>query len=313
MIVIPCTERKRFPPDAELRARVLPEGDLSEVAAAWSQRVFSAAPVGAARDVYCGRAFREAFLAVQEMNADLVIVSAGLGLVEVDQQIPSYGLTVVGGRQDSVGRKIVGPVWCPADWWDALRANSPFTSNLKQRIEEAEASVVLMSLSESYGRMVWRDLEALSGPQVERLRIFGANIARHLPENVSDAVMPYDRAFDGSDSPIPGTMSDFGSRVLHHYCQLLSAGEVGGESAKEDGERLAKHMSSWSPPDVPKRKKLTDREVLDFISENWSATGGRSQASLRFLRDSGFACEQGRFKDLFHRARALRDREDTEA
>ena len=310
LIVIPCTDRKRFHPDAELRARTLPEGTLQEVATAWAQHAMSAEPVGIPKEVYSGRAFREGLQAAEIVNADLVVISAGLGLVEQGQQIPAYGLTVARGKPDSVEGKVARPDWSPADWWDALRAQFDHGPSLKERIEESEAPIVLMSLSENYGRMVGRELEGLGKPHVARLRIFGSNIARHLPGNVVEAVMPYDRSLDGPDSPIPGTLSDFGARALHHYCQCLKRGKISGENAQQDRESLANLMSSWAMPIAHQRKKLSDSEILSFILEQWSTTGGRSQATHRLLRENGFACEQSRFKGLFHQARAIHHRKD---
>jgi hypothetical protein len=72
-------------------------------------------------------------------------------------------------------------------------------------------------------------------------------------------------------------------------------------------------MSTWRAPNIPLRERLTDEEVVHFILEHWEETAGRSGVSLRLLRDSGLACEQSRFRDLFRRAGGLRDEEERSA
>ena len=79
-----------------------------------------------------------------------------------------------------------------------------------------------------------------------------------------------------------------------------------GVSLDDDKRFIAKELEAWSVPETPVRKKLSDDDVISFVLQNWGATNGRSGASLRFLRDSGNACEQSRFKDLFKMAAANR-------
>ena len=66
-------------------------------------------------------------------------------------------------------------------------------------------------------------------------------------------------------------------------------------------------MAGWTPPVKPHRKRQTDGEIIAFILDAWCRTGGSSGASLRLLRNSGRACEQGRFRDLFGCAANQRD------
>jgi hypothetical protein len=60
--------------------------------------------------------------------------------------------------------------------------------------------------------------------------------------------------------------------------------------------------------DLPKynRAQLNDFEVTAFITSELSANNTCSSATLlRKLRDSGFACEQNRFKKIFNDFRSL--------
>src|SRR5688572_6428762 len=90
-----CTNRKRFPVPTELKASDLPQASLATIAAQWRQKVDAAGSCARAIDVYCGRSFREAQLAAKAGDADLRIISGGLGLVRGDEAIPSYSLSLV--------------------------------------------------------------------------------------------------------------------------------------------------------------------------------------------------------------------------
>src|SRR5262245_31857974 len=95
-----CTNRKRFPVPARLTASALSHGPLPAVAAQWRERVSAAETRASATDVYSGRGFREACLAAKAGEADLLIISGGLGLVRGGDSIPSYGLALVQGSPE---------------------------------------------------------------------------------------------------------------------------------------------------------------------------------------------------------------------
>lgn len=263
--------------------------------------------VSAPSEIYCGRAYQEAARAAGSLSAELVVISAGLGLVRESDSIPSYSLTVAPGKQDTIQRKLDAERVSPEVWWGVLRQSKPAILGLRGLFQKMDAPLVLLSLSANYARLIKEELSGLADDDVRRLRIFGAGIGEYLPTNLSGSVMPYDARFNGPKSPLKGAMSDFGSRALHHYSQCLLEGTIRGLNASQDHADLSRLMSDWVMPETPVRKKLSDKQVIDFILENWQKTEGRSGFSHRLLRGSGFACEQGRFRDLFKRARLLRE------
>jgi hypothetical protein len=310
VVLIPCTERKRSQPDPELMARTLVSGNPTDVATDWATRVKNATELAKPDQVYCGRAFKEARNAASLLQAPLYIVSAGLGLVEEDRNIPAYGLTVSTGKPDSISEKITDRDWLPSLWWKALGTQETIDTDISGLVSQSTPSLVLMALSESYAKLIHDDLAALDEASMQRFRIFGLGLANHLPEGLAPNIMPYDARFNGAHSPLRGTLSDFGSRAIHHYSQCFLGGIVDGANAASDRDALLLLMSGWSEPTIPRRERITDDHVIAFILENWATTGGRSGESLRFLRRSGLACEQGRFKKLFYRAKSVRDQDE---
>jgi len=299
VVLIPCTDRKRILPSEELCARNLSVGAFEDVAKEWGRHVRSANDRVTPDHLYCGRAYKEARDASNLLGSELCIVSAGHGIVRHDQAIPSYSLTVAPGKRDSVQGKITDTDWSVARWWQTLGEHSSAAVSLSEYFRDVGPDLVLISLSENYAKLLGEELAGLDEGCAQKLRVFGAGLASHLPQNIEPCLMPYDVRLNGPESPLRGTMSDFPTRALHHYAMSLECGRTKGRSLADDRRFIAEELEAWSAPEIPVRKKMSDDDVFNFVLENWDVTNGRSGASLRLLRDSGNACEQSRFKDLF--------------
>ena len=105
IVVAACSSRKRV--DPVVRASDLPVGTVDEVGRAWLDLLNAHTNRSAAGQLYCGRSVRAAEKAADTLGGHLLFVSAGLGLIDSDQLIPSYGMTVVDG-EDSVLRRVSG-------------------------------------------------------------------------------------------------------------------------------------------------------------------------------------------------------------
>ena len=162
LIIVPCTDRKRRKPAPNLSARNLPEVRISTLVKVWSERVSAQGDRVAARDLYCGRAFREAMDATEFLNANLKVISAGLGIVDQDQEIPSYSATVTPGYPDSILKRIPFGAASSSAWWCALQSELPGVRGLRDELKESGASLVLIALTEKYAEMIQSDLEDLN-------------------------------------------------------------------------------------------------------------------------------------------------------
>ena len=85
-----------------LKAQGLPSGPHSHVSATWRNWLREANPSVAAKRLYAGRGFAEATLAAECCHADLWIVSAGLGLVHGEEEVPAYDLTLSAESESSI-------------------------------------------------------------------------------------------------------------------------------------------------------------------------------------------------------------------
>lgn len=297
LIITPCSDRKYgFTPE-HMRAASLPLGSLPSVANEWATRVKESISTNAARDVYAGRSFVELKAAQSLVSADLVIISAGLGIVRGQQKIPNYGITVSRSASDSIFKKIEGKAQS-SEWWSHLQKTMGATFDLNS-IDFGTYDLVLMIMSKNYAKMVSSDLSLMSEDVIKKLRVFGVGINSLIPLKLRDNILSYDQRLNGPDYDHPGTMTDLPARCLLDFCQQMQGNSEIGRGLQYDKEFVEGRLTGMRYPEVFDRKVCTDDEVKLFILEHWDTNKGNVNKTLRLLRDKGFACEQTRFANLF--------------
>jgi hypothetical protein len=302
VVITTCTNRKRKPVLQSLCANLLPQGDLSSLAASWGVRLNGAEALYPAHEVYGGRAFREASRASDKINGKLLIVSAGLGLVESTRLIPSYACTVQEGVVDSISARIDSG-FSRVDWWRALKQVSPYHVDLAAQADQS-VGLILAALSESYIELLAGDLLSLGDDHLSRLRLFTRTPASRLPEKLRAYVMPYDDRLDGPDSPIKGARSDFAPRALRHFVELIAPSKREGASAKEHSDAVGRTLQAWRFPQEVERVRKDDSEIVRLLEAHWDDANGSTSRLLRLFRDElKISCEQGRFAVLARQVR----------
>lgn len=296
-----CSKRKRAEADPTLFARDLDADDTLAAARAWGRRLVEAPAHTRAGDLYAGRGFLEARRAAAHLNADLCVVSAGLGLVEAKTLAPSYSLTTAARDVDSVLAKTKDSA---SAWWSALQSASPFSSSTPAR----ETGLILAGLSAAYLALVADEWSRWPAERLSRLRVFSKERPTGAAEALAPCWMPYDDRLDAAGADLAGTQGDFAQRALRHFATTIQ----GSSNSAMDGDKVLQALDGFQARRTPVRHRLSDDAVLQLIDAHWATVGGRSGAMLRHLRDTlGFACEQRRFQDLFKRAAAIRQLEAT--
>lgn len=254
-----------------------------------------------AAEIYGGRSFQDSVRAATESGAKLLIVSAGLGLIEASQKVPSYGCTTLAASPDSVSKKISGEL-TPGAWWTELSSKSPFSNSLSE-ICGANDGYILIAMSGSYLNMIAHELLALPAATLSKLRIFTRAQKIHLRKGLRPYVLPYDDRLDGPSSHIAGTRGDFASRALRHFVDSGFAYRSDTSMAAHI-EMVERSIKGWQPAPKFDRKKLSDDEIQKLILDHWNDTQGSSTKLLRVLRDElNVACEQSRFANLVKEVR----------
>ncbi|TBB81003.1 hypothetical protein [Rhizobium ruizarguesonis] len=301
VIITACTMRKRFSPDPALIAASLSKGSLHSVGQDWRSRIAKAVGVAEARDLYAGRGMMEAKKAAAEAEATLFIASAGLGLVEASDVIPSYDLTVAKGLPSSIMSKLP-PGTTEEGWWDQI-AMKEGVARFDARLKGDQAHL-LVALPASYLKMLGGFLKALPAFKEGRLRVFTGSKQYEIDPELKPYHMPYDRRLDGG--PAPGTLGDFAQRALRHFVTRILPVSL-TEDAKGHAEQVTLAQAGWERPTSKSGARLNDDELLQTIRTEWDSVHGRSTQLLRKLRDElGIACEQGRFARLAATVRAER-------
>jgi hypothetical protein len=298
-LITSCTSRKRLMPLPLLRARRLARAPLADLAAEWVRRVESAPSHTPAREFYAGRSFTEALAAANRCQGTLHIVSAGVGLIHVDDGVPPYSLTTTGRTSDNVLTRVDGEGQ-PAQWWTALNRKLHQRDPLSRLITSPAADLYVLALPATYVDMVSEDLASLSAQVASSVRVIGLpSLAANLPPVLASALVPYDERLQNPRSGHAGTRADFAQRAARHFVTAILA-RGPHRSAIQHAADVEQFLSGFSRPQIPQRERIPDERVKEVIRDMWKASGGRAGHSLRMLRrERRLSCEQSRFKRLF--------------
>jgi hypothetical protein len=295
-LMVPCSSRKRIRSDRVSCAVSLPISQQSDLETAWLERVSELPKSCKAKDLYGGRGFQLALRTSAVSCAPLYAVSAGLGLVSAETIVPSYGITVSGKGDESIGTRVFGQ-FDPASWWSAISLG-PYSTSIASVFENSGSGLVVMALSQPYARMLAPALSSLPDVAIERLRILGSNLVQFLPQRLAATAMPYD---DRLEAVVAGTRSDFAQRALLHFVSNGLVVVPNGD-LKAHREWVTSALAGKRRPVRKQRVRLADEDILGLIKQNLSTTISIGRL-LRILRDQeGVACEQARFSRLYRQA-----------
>jgi len=286
-----------------LRARTLPLGDLVATSEEWVSRLEDAKYQFVASHLYCGRAVTETLKAGEAVGAEVAFLSAGLGIVEQYQQVPSYSLAASPGYPDSVGNRITG-TYDAAAWWVALAKAQGTGRPLARFIERRGSKLTLVAMPASYLVMVAQDLADLPAKTLRTVRIIGPRRREEIDPRLQDNWLPYDARLDSPKTGMNGTASDFPHRALRHFVLQVLPKHT-NSSAESHAAAVEKALSKFKAYVRPRGQKSSDEAVVSAIVTMWKKHSGRRSSILRELRSElNIACEQSRFRKLADKVEA---------
>lgn len=310
-IIASCTKRKRAPIPAELHMRELHETEPGLRARRWWNRLLGHPhPVLPAESLYAGEHWRIVLelptLAVQaQLRPRLWVASAGYGLIPADAPIRPYSATFTRDDVDSV---IPRPCLQTADtlsrqWWRALaREPGPVPGEPRLLHHLAQGSPharFLVVASSHYIEALEEDLalaaRALLHPEHLLIISTSGPTARGL---LAPHWVPSDARLQAT---LGGTRNALHVRLARDL--LLRARKQGTASTMDAATvqgYYGRLIHRSAPPPRIQRTPMTDDEVRQFIAREMRKGQCTWSALLRRLRDSGLACEQRRFRQLFH-------------
>lgn len=271
----------------------LPEAtSLLRLAQNWHRAVDRADTVTAVQSLYKGRSIVDTAAVAATLGASWYVVSAGLGLVRSDQPVPAYECTVAAGSD--LRRRLQALDCSTARWWDALTQTHAQPSPLSRVITKAPT---LLALPSSYLRMVRNDLAQVTPARAKYLRIFTSTAGiQCVPDHLKSCVMPYDGRLE-SVHRFAGTQSDFAQRALRHFVEVLQATSMPPKQARD---AVSASMAHRRQRQRVVGQRMTDDEIRQILTVQWTKYSGRSTKLLRYLRDEArISCEQKRFSRLW--------------
>lgn len=290
IVVTACTKKKAG--DARACASNLNAGNTDFVGRQWIAALGVPEGLTPAAKLYQGGSHAESRRAATDSGCSHFIVSAGLGLISADAEVPHYAASVLAGDDDILAKLNDGAD--AGGWWRWLQDHSPFAQSVEAVISAVEGPC-LIALPKAYLAMIRDDLLSLPEDVLDRVRLFSGSRA---PASLAHLQMPYDDRLDGADSPYRGVRSNFAPRALRHFATSILPGRE-AESAAQHANAVDASLAGWTRPSRRLGARKTDAELREILITHWDAMGGRSTRMLRLLRDElGIACEQSRFAAL---------------
>ena len=305
LLITPCTNRKSTEIADRVKASDLSMGTCAQVGAMWRSRIRNAKHKYPARVVYLGRGAQEAKKAAEIGRARHCYLSAGLGLIDAEEHIPGYDLTVSGSSANQIAYKCTDEGFSSQFWWEEVKQLQNPNNSLTELVCRSK-SIVILALPTPYLTMISGDLGNLSAAHIKKLRIIGPP-----KSSIADLLMPqwipYDQRLNGPDSPIKGTGSDFAQRAARHFLEYVMPNKEIGSSVVKHIAATEAILSRYRYPEKIPREKKSDVELIELIDRHWDDVGGLSNRMLRYLRDQKkISCEQSRFTHLFNSVKSKR-------
>lgn len=306
-VVVTSTRRKRSKIPSELCLRDLGDLNSRERATQWVSRLES--HVGQrveAQELYAGDHWQIArSLSHVAKSAGwevcLWICSPGYGVIKPASLLAPYSATFSMTHADSVSKPSrTERVGLAQRWWDEIaRWNGPDPGeprSIEEVVSSFPNSPVVVTASKSIVAILELDLRRSSERLSDNQELLIVSGGTKTPGDLAEHLLPCDARLQ---QILGGARMSLNVRILRHL--LLEA--VTTDDLRSTWTNILTQMLNDAPRlERFQRVSLTDDEVRKFILRelHHDQTASRSRL-LRHLRDSGFRCEEKRFKSLFER------------
>jgi len=249
--------------------------------------------------LYCGSAWVPVTRLLASKRVRVWIISAGHGLITPETDVCSYTATFSSNHPDSVVPN-GSDAFQTSEWWRALNrlGNRSRIRGLAGIAKAFPNTPLIAALSSEYLRAVESDLtearECLREPDSMIVISSGAAKNGSLETNF----LPCDARMEN--------MVGRGRSALNVRLLAAIIADHGERlRASELIKRYNRMLKRLPEAAYPKREKSSDDDVREFIRRAIASGSPVSHSSLlRKYRDSGLACEQSRFRGLFHQLEA---------
>jgi hypothetical protein len=305
-IIVTCTSRKTHDPARGYRLRDLHERALLTRAQTWIEKLrASGGSQTKASELYCGEYWSVVrSLPMTARKSGIVlrswICSAGYGLISPQSQLDPYSATFSPYERDCVTRGFDGDARREAarQWWQEIgQWRGPRGNELRSVQSIARRyprTPLLVVASPDYLCALEKDLtnalDTLGDPDLLLIVSAGTKSLGRL----TDHLLPCNATLQ---PVLGGTRGSLNIRIARLLLERAGKTLLNVERASVELGKLLRKQ----PPIVRyHRRAVTDQQVLTFIRLQLNRNGVVSRSVLlQRFRDSGKACEQSRFANLY--------------
>lgn len=312
-IVASCTERKRLPVSLSLRS--VPDRKPVERAHLWWNRL-CAIPgrTASASDLYSGDHWAVVRTLPQEaisagFRSLLWVASAGYGLVPAAALLHPYSATFATGSPDSVARSATSASARNAfaqSWWETMsgfRGPDAYRPRSIAAIakDDPKARILVVASADYIAAMEKDLLSAIERLASRESLVVVTGRDRLASQHLLPWVVPSDARLQAA---VGGARTSLHARVARKILQEVHRWDLDATTLRTRFEAL---LDRSPAPETYDRERMTDAAVAAFIRRAVHVEPAVScTALLRRLRREGHACEQGRFKRMYHACKGIR-------
>lgn len=307
-----CSERKRIPPPTTLQLRNIKVDGSSLRARSWWEEIERITSVNTTKiralELYSGgywSVVKKLPIAASLVgfSAQLWVISAGYGLVSANALLQPYAATFTISHPDSVTTTSSSTLDLTdnlQEWWNALsQYDGPEKGeprSIKALVNQYPHDPILIIASPSYLRAIAKDVtEAISHhEEPDRFVILSSQCQSWMNKIIQNQLIKVEARLQ---SQFGGALTEIHARTAEQILRAIPPSDFNLSTVNE----LMETWLSVAPlrPQL-NRSRLSNESVVNFIEEYLKTVPQIScSALLRILRDSGQACEQSRFKNLF--------------
>ena len=302
-LIVSCTKRKSLEVPTELQMRRFTQKNIRTKLNRWVKAIDSSPSISLrAFDLYIGDhwsvvrdIYKHAGL-LNNVKLHVWVCSAGYGLVNIEAKLKPYSATFSSGDIDSI--EVSSESNDRETWWDGFASsdisgiNSP--RSIRELMKNASSDTFLFCLSDSYLRSVGKDLTLGINSGIEPENILILSTGHKGTGILGTHQIPSSSTLT---KHLGGSLNSLNTRVAR--MMIMDASKyplVLGVQKK----RMSSLLKTLRPVVKLNRTRLSDAEVIGFIKKELNLEDNASNSKLlRRLRDSGLACEQSRFSNLY--------------
>lgn len=290
-IITTCTSKKKYTSNINLKNIIDNTSDINELYINWTSLKKNNQEKYNLEKLYSGVQWSNILKAKEllstKFTTELLVMSAGFGLIHEDTKLPSYGITFSKDSEDSIHLLKNKPQNINQKWWNLINA---FDTNTLDK----DAYVFIVA-SQSYLQASKDTIKELISIYGKKLFIVSCGIDYSTCE-FKENILHFSTKFNSINK---GTFISINQRAFYWLSQ-----QIVEENLLLNKNILNKLINSTlqniEPFKSKQINKLSESQLIHFIKDQiikhnkTTATQG-----LKHLRLSGYSCEQKRYNKLF--------------